>query len=101
MQPVFSDPAVVDRIDEFKLVVGISDEDGVPVAKTAAKRAPASSGGSAAAKKKAKASDDNVDEGGGASEYTKMSLVELKEACREKGLKVGGTKADLIARLQE
>ena len=28
-------------------------------------------------------------------------MAELKERCKAAGLKVGGTKADLIARLQE
>lgn len=33
--------------------------------------------------------------------YEKMTAVELKKLCKEKGLKVSGTKADLIQRLKD
>jgi hypothetical protein len=38
-------------------------------------------------------------EGGG--DLSKMTVPKLKEICRNKGLKVGGTKAELLERLQE
>ena len=34
-------------------------------------------------------------------EYDKLTVPELKELLRERGLKVGGNKSELIARLQD
>ena len=46
--------------------------------------------------------EDEIEEETGLQvDVTVLSLAELKELCREQGLKVSGKKAELVARLQE